>query len=228
MCTPDLSCFMTHYSRGQVAAKALLGDEPVPLIVTDQYAGYHFIEEDKRQLCWAHLLRNVSALAQSWGMNKQIGQQLEGITLLIFRTRHRFEKEDITEQIYLRRMAKLKAQWLHVLEQGARLCETSRYRNRCQLLLKQQNMCWTFLSNHAIPLTNNEAERSLRSYVLWRKGSYGVWSHRGEQFRQRILTIVETCRKLGANPLQWLREIIRSVIEKTAYPSLPELTALKQ
>jgi len=89
-------------------------------------------------------------------------------------------------------------------------------------------MCWTFLSNETIPLTNNEAEHSLRSYVLWRKGCYGVWSHRGEQFRQRILTIVESWRKLGANPLKWLRAIVRSVIEKTEYPSLPELDALSQ
>jgi transposase len=89
-------------------------------------------------------------------------------------------------------------------------------------------MCWTFLSNEAIPQSNNEAERTLRCYVFWLKGSYGVWSHRGEQFRQRILTIVESCRKLGANPLQWLRAIVRSVIEKTEYPSLPELDALSQ
>lgn len=68
----------------------------------------------------------------------------------------------------------------------------------------------------------------MRSYVLWRKGSYGVWSHRGEQFSQRILTIMESCRKLGANPLQWLIAIVRSVIEKTEYPSIPELDALSQ
>lgn len=46
-------------------------------------------------------------------------------------------------------------------------------------------MLWRFMENDEIALTNNEAERALRGYVLWRKGSYGVWSHRGEQFRQR-------------------------------------------
>jgi transposase len=71
-------------------------------------------------------------------------------------------------------------------------------------------MSWTFLTNQAIPLTNNEAERSLRSYLLWRKGGYGVWFHRAELFRQRILTIVESCRKLEANPLEWLRDIVLS------------------
>ena len=34
------------------------------------------------------------------------------------------------------------------------------------------------MTDEGIALTNNEAERALRGYVLWRKGSYGVWSHR--------------------------------------------------
>ncbi|MFQ3237333.1 MAG: transposase [Paraglaciecola sp.] len=68
-------------------------------------------------------------------------------------------------------------------------------------MLKHDVMSWTFLSNQAIPLTKNETERSLRSYVLCRKSSYGVWLLQSGLFRQRILTIVESCHKLGVNPL---------------------------
>ncbi len=66
-------------------------------------------------------------------------------------------------------------------------------------------------------LTNNEAERALHGYVLWRKGSYGVWSHRGELFRQRILSLVETGKRLGRCPQEWLRAVVRACIEKTDY-----------
>ena len=31
--------------------------------MTDQYAGYRFIDSSQRQLCWAHVLRNVAAIA---------------------------------------------------------------------------------------------------------------------------------------------------------------------
>ena len=102
---------------------------------------------------------------------------------------------------------------------------TPRYQNRCKLLLKHDDMCWVFLKNEGVPLTNNEAERSLRSYVLWRKGSYGVWSHRGELFRQRILTIVETCRKQKLNPLNWIRDILEATLNKTSYPLLNDFKA---
>lgn len=33
--------------------------------------------------------------------------------------------------------------------------------------------------------------------MLWRKGSYGVCSHRGELFRQRIVPLVEMAKRLG-------------------------------
>jgi hypothetical protein len=82
--------------------------------------------------------------------------------------------------------------------------------------------------NQTIPLTNNEAERLLGSYVLRRKSSYGVWSLQSELFRQRILTTVQSCCKLGANPLEWLEDIVRSAIEKSSYPFPPELDALSQ
>lgn len=45
----------------------LLGENAEYVVVTDQYAGYDYIAQEKRQLCWAHILRNVIALAQSWG-----------------------------------------------------------------------------------------------------------------------------------------------------------------
>lgn len=70
VCTPTLSCFMIHFSRGAWVAKKLLGDNPETIVVTDQYAGYHYVDADHRQLCWAHILRNINALAESWGTNK--------------------------------------------------------------------------------------------------------------------------------------------------------------
>ena len=79
------------------------------------------------------------------------------------------------------------------------LC-SSRYRGRCRFLLQDDDMLRTFLEDDQVALTNNEAERALRGYVLWRKGSYGVWSQREEQFRQRILSSVETAEPLGRCP----------------------------
>lgn len=186
---------MTHFSRGAWAAKKLLGNAPENMVVTDQYAGYHFIDDDNRQLCWAHILRNMTALAESWGTNKQCGLRLVRLIRLLFRVRHRFEVETLTEPLYLSRMSWLQQQWADALLNGERLCTTPRYRNRCTLLRKQHLMCWAFLKDSRIPLTNNEAERSLRSYVLWRKGGHtevsssgNIFSHLSKHVASRIST----------------------------------------
>lgn len=45
-------CFMTAYGRGQDAAKHLLLRAPEGVLITDQYAGYNFIDPSRRKLCW--------------------------------------------------------------------------------------------------------------------------------------------------------------------------------
>ena len=97
------------------------------------------------------------------------------------------------------------------LGRGSLLC-SKRYRGRCRLLLKDDEMLWRFLENDEIALTNNEAERALRGYVLWRKGAM-AFGHIGELFRQRILSLIETAKRLGRCPQEWLRAVVSACIE---------------
>ncbi|WP_254617741.1 IS66 family transposase [Vibrio metschnikovii] len=39
------------------------------LLVTDQYSAYKYIDGSKRQLCWAHILRNVIAIEGTYSVN---------------------------------------------------------------------------------------------------------------------------------------------------------------
>ncbi|GGB55254.1 IS66 family transposase ISH10B [Oceanisphaera marina] len=219
-------CFMTAFGRGQDAAQRLLGDVPdTSVLVTDQYAGYRFIDNGQRQLCWAHVARNVAAIADSSERtNHPIGARLVLLADTVFRTRHRWENGELEHAQYQRRLRRCRQSWQAQLKRGMVLC-SSRYRGRCRWLLNDDDMLWTFLEDDQVALTNNEAERALRGYVLWRKGSYGVWSQRGEQFRQRILSLVETAKRLGRCPQEWLRAVVRACIEKTNYPIPEELCA---
>ncbi len=68
-------------------------------------------------------------------------------------------------------------------------------------------MLWTFLRHPNVPLTNNAAERAIRPYVIWRKTSFFSQSFRGDQFRPLVLTIVETCKRLGASAYRIIRQV---------------------
>ena len=58
-----------------------------------------------------------------------------------------------------------------------------------------------------IPLTNNAAERAIRPYVLWRKISFATQSHRGDQFRPMVMTVIETAKRLGLRTSDLFREL---------------------
>ena len=210
--------FQSNYFRNKEAAIKLLGEELDGVLVTDQYSSYRYIDDSQRQLCWAHILRNVIAIAESMDKdNQKIGRRLTLIAQALFKTRHRYDDGTLSLIKYKRRIARLQQSWKISVNQGCYQC-SKRYKGRCQQLVKDDTMLWTFLNNDAIPMTNNAAERVIRGFVLWRKCSYGVRSHRGELFRQRILSLVETAKLNKINPYLWVKTIVKACIERTDYP----------
>lgn len=67
---------------------------------------------------------------------------------------------------------------------------------------------------------NNEAERAERHGVLWRKISGGTDSPEGSRFVERILTVVETCRRQGKKVLDYLSACIETWRLRQQPPSL--------
>lgn len=187
---------MTHYSRGMKAADSLLlGFKGY--LVTDHYAGYNHYPREKRQLCWAHLIRHFRSISERPNFSGRVGNRLLLIGDLVFRTRHRWEREEITEAIYRRRMARLRKCFEFWLDVGSCGVADKRTTRQCRHLKKDQELCWTFLKEEKIPLTNNTAERGLRAYVIWRKLSFAVHSSRGERYMPMSQSVVGTAKRLG-------------------------------
>ncbi len=94
------------------------------------------------------------------------------------------------------------------------------YSGRCRHILKYEQGLWIFLNHLGTPLTNNEAERCLRGSVIMRKICYGTRSDRGEKFRSRLLSVVETCKKHKLSPITVISAIITTVVGKKDYPDV--------
>ncbi len=197
--------FMTHSSRGKKAAAQLLGNFQ-GYLVSDQYVGYNNFNTFKRQLCWSHLIRKFIAMSERRGNGGKIGKKLLLYSQAVIRTRHRLDKNQISQTTYLRRIRRLQWSFEEALEKGTRLRIDSRTANQCKYLLPDVHMCWTFMEDHNIPLTNNYAERSLRGYVIWRKLSYSTQSEAGNQFRPMVLSVIQTLRLQGLSTYRFLRQ----------------------
>lgn len=202
------SYFMTHYSRGKQAAAHLLGSFR-GYLVTDHFSGYNGIPPERRQLCWAHLIRHFRKIAGRRGQAGAIGQRLLLIAHSLIRTHHRYQQQPDQRERYRRRMQRLRRSFQATLQTGSQLDELTcqRTRNQCLHLLKDEAMCWTFLKDDRIPLTNNQAERAIRPYVLWRKVSHASQSAQGDRFRPVVMTVLGTARQLGMNLGEMMREI---------------------
>ena len=87
--TPLVSFFSVVLSRSQSTAKTLLGEEFEGIVTSDRYSGYNWLALEHRQLCWAHLKRDFTAIAQRTGVSKGIGEALLRRERRLFRWWHR-------------------------------------------------------------------------------------------------------------------------------------------
>jgi transposase len=206
LCTAQAAYFMVHASRGKAAARELLCGF-VGVLVTDRHGGYNGYPDALRQFCWAHLIRNLEAIAGRQGDAGELGRWLARVARLAVRMEHAWRRSGYRSQHYRRRLEALRMDFKAALEQGAARHAGQRTGNTCRRLLADEGMLWTFLGRPGIPLTNNTAERALRPYVVWRKTSFFSQSDRGDEFRARVLTVTETCKRLGVNAYSLLRRV---------------------
>lgn len=221
------SVFQTiRYFRNQDNAKHLLGETVQGVVVTDQCPSYNWLDPTRHQFCLAHVQRNLQEMADysGGGQTAYLGHQLVLLFKAIFRTQHRYESELIDKQIWLRRMQRLRSCLQVKLAKGCQV-PAQRYAGRCQHILKYEVGLWVFLTNPGIPLTNNEAERCLRGSVILRKICFGTSSDRGEKFRSRVLSVVETSKKRGMSAIDVISKVATAVMSGGAYPDVFNLAS---
>lgn len=204
--------FRIDVSRGQMAARLLLGQQPRFITVSDRYAGYNHLPLEQRQVCWAHLLRDFERIAGRAALAGRIGRRLLGYGYLLFRWRD--QGKDLRHYDWLQK--RIRAQ----LEVGSQQKGCSRTANTCTNLLKIWPALWTFVDNPLVPPTNNAAERALRDYVIKRKLSYCTRSGRGLQFTERIFSTVQTCKMQGRVAFEFIGNAVQSWLGGIRAPSL--------
>ena len=67
MVTPLVMVFLQGLSRSTAAAIELLGSAFGVIVVSDRFSSYNHLPTKQRQLCWAHLIRDLTAIAERPG-----------------------------------------------------------------------------------------------------------------------------------------------------------------
>src|SRR5204862_7491301 len=65
--------FRIAAGRHGFEAKTLLGERFAGIVCSDRWRGYDYLDPSRRQLCWAHLLRDFTAHSEGMAEQKQFG-----------------------------------------------------------------------------------------------------------------------------------------------------------
>ena len=170
------------------------------------------------QWCWAHLKRDVQALIDDpCHTRKRLGHDLMRQTKALFDLWKRVRDGTLTRCTFVQRMQPIREEVGWLLLRGSFNALT---RGFCKELWGHREHLWTFVDVAGVEPTNNAAERALRHAVIWRKLSFGTQSAAGSRFVERLLTVIETCRRAGRNAFAWLTDAVCAHFHRDAVPPL--------
>lgn len=202
----------------------LFGDKQRGVLVGDRASALKFWAMERRQVCWAHLLRKFVSLSERTGAAGRFGRELLDFTGIIFEYWHRYRDGTIGREALRKHMRPVREQVEALLERAVK-SGTPHVAGSCADMLEHRAALWRFVDERDVEPTNNHAERELRAFVLWRKRSYGSQSVRGNRFAERLMTVAHTARKQNKNVLEFLTECCVAKVDGGEPPSLFESAA---
>ena len=205
--------YVSH--RGQELVKNLLEDY-AGVLMSDGWQAYRWLEQRLR--CWAHLKRKAQGLADSLNPAAQ-GFGREVLALW----------NDLWDAVQKAREGppgvSLRPEWEERLKAFRIRCEAMKGHTHAKThelaveFLNDWEAIFAVLSNPFWPLTNNEAERALRHWVILRLISHGTRTPKGSRHFALLASVIDTCRLRGHSPWEYLQTAI--IRRRQGLPLLP-------
>ena len=194
-------------------------------LMTDGYRLYRTYM--KRLRCWAHLLRKAQGLCDSYttaskSYGKQVLDILDSLIDAVYQAREGPDKGRTS----------ISAHHQEQLNNLRKICEemsTSSHKKTSELgreFLNDWEAIFRVLERPELPLTNNEAERALRHWVILRKITQGTRSEQGSRALALFASVFTTCRLRKSSPLLYIRDVINLRRQGKDVPELPQMPAL--
>lgn len=190
-------------------------------VVADAYSGHDRLFTDDGAIevgCWAHARRDFRHLAERKPIARDILELVQAL----------YHIDDVAEA----RAAQTGADRDTVRFQARRRqapAILAAIRARCEAALLQESrgsdltIAAAYVLNHwqalcrfgeagFLPLDNNPAERALRPVAIGRKNYLFVASEDGGEWMATNLTIFQSCRLLGIDPMDYLADVLPGIL----------------
>jgi transposase len=194
----DSACFLIRPSRGKAVVGEFLGAVRPDFWVSDRLGAQMGWARSGHQACLAHLLRDVQYAIDAGDVSFAPG--IKNLLKQAVAIGHRRDRlADSTLAVYA---AKLEAKLDRLLQiepanrQGQKLL---------RIIKKYRQNLFVFVTNRALPPTNNGSEQALRPCVIFRKITNCFRSQWGARLYADVRSVLETARRRGIPILQSIR-----------------------
>lgn len=214
-----LTYFMIDRSRGSPALQKFFIEEFSGTLVTDFWGAYNAVACADRQTCLVHLLRELEQTdrykspGEQWPAFAKKLRRLIGDAIRLWRA-----QAELPEATYASRKARLHNRLTEVIDTDWQDTHAARLIKR---LRRHQSDLFTFLDQPEVPFDNNHAERSIRPAVILRKNSYGNRSQRGADCQAVLMSVFQTLKQRGHDPIRTVIEAIETYLLTNQLPPLP-------
>ena len=219
---------LTISRRTKETVERILGEDFTGWLMSDGYKAYRYYL--KRLRCWGHLERKAEGIGESLNekaqeFGKVVLKVLKALMEAVYRARAGPLEED------------LRAKHGDLLEELRLACEqykdfakqkVGKIYEKTQALAREFLNDWEaifrVLEHPELPLTNNEAERTLRHWVILRKLCYGTRTKQGSRSIGLLASVIETCRLRNVLAWPYLAEVIAKRRKGLDPPPIPEFS----
>ena len=202
--------YVSHGRRTNEAIDGILGADFGGTIVADCYAAYdHFL--GPKQRCWAHLVRDLTALLHEHGDDTETVAWVTGILEAYEqgrRPRPAGEEGATQQAVRARTRRAQECEALIGLLCPVTLAPDLPHATLAARLRTHLPELFTFVRDPAVAPTNNAAERSLRPLVIARKVSGGTRSPTGSRTRMILYSLGATAKLQGQDPTAVFHQIV--------------------
>lgn len=172
-------------------------------VLTDGYSGYGILDDIgvKQGFCWSHGRRGFLPIENGDAGVKSILDDIDEL-FAIEREAKTFDelkilRNDRSRAVIVRIFEKL-------LQEYPKSRPKSLKRKAIEYLTKRWKGFTLFLDDIRLPLSNNEAERTIRHAVVGRKSYHGSNNHTGAETAATHFTIIESCKKNEVDPRRFI------------------------
>jgi transposase len=194
----DSACFVIRPSRGKAVVAEFLGDVRPAFWVSDRLGAQIGWAAKEHQVCLAHLLRDIQYALDAG--DDALAPRIMALLKQALRIgRRRAELADITLATYHARL-QTRIDALLTIEPA-----TKAGRKLQRILKRFRQNLFVFITNRAVPPTNNGSEQALRPCVVFRKVTNGFRSAWGAALYADVRSVLETARRRGLAILDAIR-----------------------